>query len=155
MYISASVVDFRGQEDFGRYFTIVSCHIPIFYRCGHPMGCTASHHILHQNHCKYLPPHTVPFWDMYYDLVDFPWRFDRKKSENFVIFQGWYFTYFDLTLIIFLEAKRRHETFQTNVSINLIHFNSFFFQTKLFSLLFHICILFWIKLSKLKYKIIK
>ena len=28
------------------------------------MGCTASHHILHQNHCKYILPHTVSFWEI-------------------------------------------------------------------------------------------
>lgn len=48
-----SFLDIGRQEDFGWNFAICSGHFFTFHYCGNSMGSAASHHILHQNNCKF------------------------------------------------------------------------------------------------------
>ena len=48
-----SLLDIGRQEDFGWNFAICSGHFFTFHYCGNSMGSAASHHILHQNNCKF------------------------------------------------------------------------------------------------------
>ena len=46
-------LDIGRQEDFRWNFAICSGHFFAFHYCGNSMGSAASHHILHQNNCKF------------------------------------------------------------------------------------------------------
>ena len=48
-----SFLDIGRQEDFRWNFAICSGHFFTFHYCGNSMGSAASHHIVHQNNCKF------------------------------------------------------------------------------------------------------
>ena len=48
-----TISDIGRQEDFGWNFAICGGHFSTFHYCGNSVGSAASHHILHQDNCKY------------------------------------------------------------------------------------------------------
>ena len=109
-----SFLDIGRQEDFGWNFAICSGHFFTFHYCGNSMGSAASHHVLHQNNCKFSihsiiisPP---PPYQNFFNLENIRYHFHFCKLSIILLKATTERRFGESSFVLQNKAKLRNST---------------------------------------------